>query len=98
MKILVIGGAGTIGRAAAEPRPPRHEVIAVGHRGGERTVDIGRPESIEELYDTVGRIDAVVSCAGRGAFGPLGQLSDADFALSLSNKLMGQVNVVRLGI
>ena len=43
-------------------------------------------------------MDAIVSAAGQAAFKPLGELSDADFALSLENKLMGQVNVVRSGL
>src|SRR5579864_2130269 len=97
MKILVIGGTGTIGRAVVQVLRARHEVIPVGNRGGERTVDIASPDSIKDLFKSVGRIDAVVSCAGRGAFKPLDQLSDADLALSLSSKLMGQVNLVRFG-
>jgi NAD(P)-dependent dehydrogenase (short-subunit alcohol dehydrogenase family) len=43
-------------------------------------------------------VDAIVAAAGQAAFRPLGELSDADFVLSLGNKLMGQVNVVRLGL
>lgn len=45
-----------------------------------------------------GRVDAVVSAAGQAAFRPLLALTDADFALGLTNKLMGQVNLVRLGV
>jgi NAD(P)-dependent dehydrogenase (short-subunit alcohol dehydrogenase family) len=45
----------------------------------------------------VGRVDAVVSAAGDGVFRPLLALEDADFALCLGNKLMGQVNLVRFG-
>jgi len=46
----------------------------------------------------VGRVDAVVSAAGDARFKPLAQLTDDDFAFSLDNKLMGQVNLVRYGI
>jgi NAD(P)-dependent dehydrogenase (short-subunit alcohol dehydrogenase family) len=97
VRILVIGATGTIGRAVAEALHTRHEVVPVAHRSGALTVDLASPDSIRALFGAVGQVDAVVSCAGRGAFKPLGQLSDADFALSLSNKLMGQVNLVRLG-
>ena len=45
----------------------------------------------------VGRVDAVVCAAGQAAFGPLFTLSDADFALSINSKMMGQVNLVRFG-
>ena len=97
MRILVIGATGTIGRAVVETLYTRHEVVPVGHSSGALTVDIASPESIRAMFSAAGKIDAVVSCAGRGAFKPLAQLSDNDFALSLANKLMGQVNLVRLG-
>ena len=43
-------------------------------------------------------MDAVVCAAGDGVFRPLLDLSDADFAVCLGNKLMGQVNLVRFGV
>ncbi len=43
------------------------------------------------------RSAAIVSAAGEARFGELDTLTDADFAFSLSNKLMGQVNLVRFG-
>ena len=39
-----------------------------------------------------------MSAAGRAAFKPLNALNDGDFELSLRNKLMGQVNLVRIGL
>jgi NAD(P)-dependent dehydrogenase (short-subunit alcohol dehydrogenase family) len=38
-----------------------------------------------------------VCAAGQAKFAPLSQLSEADFRYCLDNKLMGQVNLVRLG-
>jgi NAD(P)-dependent dehydrogenase (short-subunit alcohol dehydrogenase family) len=49
------------------------------------------------MYRQAGRVDAVVCAAGGGAWKPLGQLNDEDFAISLRYKLMGQVNVIRYG-
>ena len=40
----------------------------------------------------------MVSAAGLARFGPLAGLSDEDFQFSLANKLMGQVNLVRIGL
>jgi NAD(P)-dependent dehydrogenase (short-subunit alcohol dehydrogenase family) len=40
----------------------------------------------------------VVCVAGDARFGALAGLSDDDFALGIKSKLMGQVNLVRLGI
>lgn len=45
----------------------------------------------------MGPIDAVVSAAGVAKFAPLDQLTDEDFLLSVNNKLMGQINLVRIG-
>ena len=97
MKILVIGATGTIGAAVAQALEARHEVLRASHTRSALKVDLADPASIRRLYAKVGRVDAVVSCAGQAVFCPLLALSDADCALSLSNKLMGQVNLVRFG-
>jgi NAD(P)-dependent dehydrogenase (short-subunit alcohol dehydrogenase family) len=39
----------------------------------------------------------VISAAGQAKFGSLDDLTDADYLFSFSNKLMGQVNLVRIG-
>jgi NAD(P)-dependent dehydrogenase (short-subunit alcohol dehydrogenase family) len=98
VRIVVVGATGTIGRAVAAALEGRHEVVRVGHSRGDRQVDIESADSIERLYREVGRFDALVCAAGRGAFGPLEQLGEDDFLLGLRSKLMGQVNLVRLGL
>jgi NAD(P)-dependent dehydrogenase (short-subunit alcohol dehydrogenase family) len=97
MNVMVIGATGTIGRAIVERLRARHEVIEVGHKGGDFHVDISSRDSIRTLYEAVGPVDAVVSAAGLAKFAPLDQLTDEDFLMSLNNKLMGQVNLIRLG-
>jgi NAD(P)-dependent dehydrogenase (short-subunit alcohol dehydrogenase family) len=98
MRILIVGASGTIGRAIVAALKGRHDLVLASRREAPEQVDIGDPASIRALYARVGRVDAVVSAAGQAAFKPLTELTDADFALSLGNKLMGQVNLVRLGI
>lgn len=98
MKILVIGATGTIGAAVAHALEARHEVVRASHSRADLKVDLADPDSIKRLYAKAGRVDAVVSAAGQAAFGPLLTLSDADFALCLKNKLMGQVDLVRFGV
>jgi NAD(P)-dependent dehydrogenase (short-subunit alcohol dehydrogenase family) len=98
MKILVIGATGTIGAAVTQALQPRYEVIRASQSRSALTVDLADPASIKRLYARVGSVDAVVSAAGQAAFRPLLALSDADFALGLTNKLMGQVNIVRYGV
>ena len=97
MRVVVVGGTGTIGSAVVEALGV-HDVIRVGSRGGDLQVDISRPESIRGLFQATGEVDAVISCAGSARFRPLAELGDEDFAFSLGNKLMGQVNLVRVGM
>ena len=97
MRILVIGATGTIGRAVVAALTAGNEIIAASLGKTTVKVDIADPASIHRMYRSLGRVDAVVCVAGQAKFAPLGQLSDADFHFSLDNKLMGQVNVVRLG-
>jgi NAD(P)-dependent dehydrogenase (short-subunit alcohol dehydrogenase family) len=97
MRIIVVGATGTIGSAVVAALSAQHEVIAVGNTKGAIRVDLASMESIIQLFRTVEAFDALVCAAGRAAFGSLDELKDADFQLGLSNKLMGQVNLVRIG-
>jgi NAD(P)-dependent dehydrogenase (short-subunit alcohol dehydrogenase family) len=98
MRILIIGATGTIGRAIVATLRARHELVLASRRNAPEMVDITDPASIRALYERIGRVDAVVSATGQAKYAPLAALTDADFAFSLGNKLMGQVNVVRYGV
>jgi NAD(P)-dependent dehydrogenase (short-subunit alcohol dehydrogenase family) len=97
MKIVVIGATGTIGSAVAKLLSQRHQVIAVSRSSGDYRADITNKASIEAAFGAIGRVDAIVSAAGSAIFKLLTGLTDDDFEESLHDKLMGQVNVVRLG-
>lgn len=97
MRILVVGGMGTIGRAVVAALSAGNEIVAASRQSTAVTVDLADPASIREMYRSVGTVDAVVCAAGQAKFAPLAQLSDADFRFCLDNKLMGQVNLVRFG-
>jgi NAD(P)-dependent dehydrogenase (short-subunit alcohol dehydrogenase family) len=98
MKVLIIGATGTIGKAVAERLSEKHEIVAAGYREGDYQVDLGSKASIEALFNKVGKVDAVISTAGAANFAPFNDLDDAAFDLALANKLMGQVNLVRVGM
>ena len=97
MKIVLIGASGTIGQAIEKALSTRHQIVRVGRTKGEFQVDLASAESIKRLFERVAPFDAVVCAAGAARFAPLEKLTDEDFVFSLGNKLMGQVNVVRLG-
>lgn len=98
MKIVIIGATGTIGSAVVQALAQRHEVLRVGHQSGDFQVDLASRDSIERLFGQVAPFDALISTAGRAAFKPLAELTEEDLQMSLSNKLMGQINLVRLGL
>ena len=54
-------------------------------------------DSIRQMYQTIGKVDAVISTAGNAHFGPLDQLTQKEFEVGLSSKFLGQVNLVLLG-
>jgi NAD(P)-dependent dehydrogenase (short-subunit alcohol dehydrogenase family) len=98
MKVLVVGGTGTIGAPVVEAlRAAGHTVQTAERGGGDLQVDMREPDSIRAMLATAGPLDAIVSCAGSGAWKPLAELTDEDFETSLHYKLMGQVNLARLG-
>jgi len=98
MKLVLIGASGTIGQAVASALSQRHEIVAVTRHTEPVRVDISSAASIQALFEAIGPIDGVISASGAARFKPLAQLDDADFAFSLHNKLMGQVNLVREGL
>jgi len=98
MRVIVVGATGTIGKAVVKLLAPEHDVVKVASQSGDYRVDMSSGASIEKLFRDLGSFDALVSAAGVARFGPLSELSDEDFDLGLRGKLMGQVNLVRIGL
>jgi NAD(P)-dependent dehydrogenase (short-subunit alcohol dehydrogenase family) len=98
MRILIVGASGTVGRAAAAALSSRHEVIRAGRSSGDVTVDATSEESVKAMFARLGALDAVVACAGHVHFGPLAAMTPAQFRKGLDDKLMGQINLVLLGL
>lgn len=97
MKILIVGGNGTIGSCVAKRLKEKHAVLIAGRSGGDLHVDIENSESIEAMYKAAGKLDAVVSCSGAAKWGAFETLSEEDYYVGIKSKLMGQVNLVRIG-
>ena len=54
MKILIIGGKGTIGKRVSDHFLKKHEVIIGGRNSGDIAVDIADSRSIEKMFEVVG--------------------------------------------
>jgi NAD(P)-dependent dehydrogenase (short-subunit alcohol dehydrogenase family) len=97
MKIVIIGATGTIGKAITAMLSANNEIVPLSRSAGDNRVDITDKASLIEAFAAIGKVDANVCAAGGAVFKPLADLSDADFEKCLHDKLMGQVNVVRVG-
>ena len=97
MKILIIGGKGTIGKRVSEHFSKKHEVVIGGRNSGDIVVDIANSKSIETMFESIASIDAVVCIAGEAKWAAFDSMTEEDYYIGLKSKLMGQVNLVRVG-
>ena len=97
MRILIIGGYGTIGKKVSAYFKSRHDVIIGGRTKGDITIDISKSSSIESALKKVGKLDAIICIAGEAKWDKFQNLNEEDFYIGLRSKLMGQVNLVRIG-
>lgn len=97
MKILLIGASGTIGQRIYETLSKTHEVVRASRSGADVEVDITSATSIEDMFHAVKNIDAVICAAGPAKFGAFGELTEEDYYVGIRGKMMGQVNLVRIG-
>jgi NAD(P)-dependent dehydrogenase (short-subunit alcohol dehydrogenase family) len=92
VRVIVIGGTGTIGRAVVEALQDRHEVIAAS-RSGEPQVDLADPRTIDQLFERVKDTDAVICCAANAPLVSMTGSSAEAFVASITPKLLGQIGV-----
>ena len=97
MKILIIGGNGTIGRRVAEYFKTKYEVLVGGRSNADVIIDIANSASIEKALKAVGKLDALICIAGEAKWENFDNLTEDDYYIGLRSKLMGQVNLVRAG-
>ncbi|UJH67437.1 short chain dehydrogenase [Allomuricauda sp. SCSIO 65647] len=97
MEILVIGGHGTIGKRVVKILMEKAKVIIGGRTQGDVVVDMADSTSIKNMFEEIGMVDAVVCIAGEAKWGHFEDLTEEDYYIGLKSKLMGQVNVVRVG-
>ena len=97
MKILIIGGNGTIGNKVSKHFSNSDEVLIAGRKSGTLQVDIANTESIENLFATTGKVGAILCIAGEAKWDDFENLTEDDYYIGIRSKLMGQVNLVRIG-
>ncbi|AAN53865.1 short chain dehydrogenase [Shewanella oneidensis MR-1] len=98
MKILVVGAAGNIGQAVTRLlKAEGHQVIQVGRTRGDLLMDICDPNSLQQGFNQLGKVDAIIAAMGDVAFKPFVQLDQADWQKGIQSKLLGQIQLVQIG-
>ncbi|MCB0334807.1 MAG: short chain dehydrogenase [Bdellovibrionales bacterium] len=98
MKIVLIGASGTIGKEVGIALSSEHEVIAVTRQSSDLRLDLESQDSIRALFENILCFDAIVCVAGNAKYGEFQTLTEDDYYIGLKNKLMGQVNLVRIAL
>lgn len=99
MKLLLIGGSGTLGAALGKEFAARgHSIVNVGRTSGDIQLDVADPAQVTALYKQVGSVDAVVSAAGDLPFKPLAEMTHEDYVAAFRGKVLSQIDLVREGI
>ena len=97
MRILIVGGKGTIGRAIVEKLKEHHELIIAGRTSGDVQVDLTSVESIETMFKKVGHVDAIVNASGTAKFQSIEEMTPEDNLVAVQSKLLGQINLALIG-
>lgn len=98
MKILLIGATGLLGKAITKDLEGGHEIIRAARHNADVAVDITNPQRIQEMFEQVGKVDAVVSAAGDAHFDFIEKITPELNEITIESKLKGQVNLVLLGM
>ncbi|MFT4832934.1 MAG: NAD(P)-dependent dehydrogenase (short-subunit alcohol dehydrogenase family) [Psychroserpens sp.] len=94
---MIIGGYGTIGKRVTSHFEKDNEVLIAGRFHGHFNVDITNSESIKKMFEKTGKLDAIICVAGKAKSENFEELTEENYHIGLNSKLMGQVNLVRIG-
>ena len=86
---LLVGAPGTVGQAAAKALSRRHEIVTAGRTCGRRDGGPDERGSVRAMYAKVGKVDAVVACAGHVHFGPVATMTPEQFRKGLERQAHG---------
>ncbi|OEC37264.1 NAD(P)-dependent dehydrogenase, short-chain alcohol dehydrogenase family [Pseudomonas cuatrocienegasensis] len=97
--VILIGAQGKMGQAALSGLK-QHRVITASRSGDscDFQVDITDKDSIKQLFKNVGDFDAVVNTVGHCEYAPFQTMTDDQWHTTIQSKLIGQINVVKVGI
>jgi NAD(P)-dependent dehydrogenase (short-subunit alcohol dehydrogenase family) len=97
--VILIGAKGKMGQAALTGLG-KHKVITASRSGDgcDHRVDITKRQSIHDLFERVGKFDAVVNTVGLCEYAPFSLMTDEQWDITVKSKMMGQINLVKIGL
>ena len=98
MRILVVGGSGTVGQAAIKALSARHEIVTAGRSAGDVRVDLMDEASVRAMFEKLGRLDAVVPAAGHVHFRPVPTMTPAQSRTAPPAQPIAPINLVLIGL
>lgn len=96
MKILVIGGTGTIGTEVVSLLKQNHDVVTVGRTSGDYQINIEDKASIDKMFEDHKNYDGMISIAGDAELAPFHLQSEEQIDLAINSKLKGNVDLIRV--
>jgi len=96
--VIVFGAQGKMGQAALKGLS-RHHVVSASRSGNacDYKVDITSEKDLKAFFERVGRFDAVVNTVGYCEYANFLDMTDTQWRTTIDSKLLGQINVVRIG-
>ena len=85
MKILIVGGNGTIGKVVSNHLKNKHEILIGGRTKGDIQIDIAKTDSIKTALDKIGKLDAIICIAGEAKWAKFQELNEEDYYIGLKN-------------
>jgi NAD(P)-dependent dehydrogenase (short-subunit alcohol dehydrogenase family) len=98
MRVVIIGATGTIGKKLVDFFSKDHELIKAHRSDSSFPVDITSKDSMLRLFEKTGRVDGIICVAGEAKWNRFYEMNEDDFYVGIRSKLMGQVNLVRIGL
>ena len=77
-----------------------HHDLVTASRSGDAVhhrVDITNEDSLRSLFTTIGAFDAVVNTVGFCEYAPFSAMTERQWRTTIDSKLIGQINIVRIG-
>ena len=88
MRILIIGGNGTIGKTVTAYFSEENDLLIAGRKSGDVSVDISDSKTIQAMFDKIGQIDAIICIAGEAKWGDFNDLTEEDYYIGLNQVLV----------